>query len=283
MEAVIQREVQMLHIVQVVKWGVAETPQIFTDETKAQAAYVESADKQWEQRYYAYCEHHGLNKGAFASAQAFITSIDVSEKSTVNFWSLPFEEAGQYDAQRSARPQEETRRLALEIVAIKEGLTHLLQDVSRLAAGFPEVDAPSTDAQSNGRPAESAPPPPTAAQQQQESDPGKYTTKEWSAFVADIRRLCCGSKNESGLMPRGAWRNDVYSNATSLEYWDWVADRMEYYKKSAMAADYTVNTDPDSADYLKFANKEGDASEESYHSEWEAWCAAGLYLEGKQA
>ncbi|HJV34030.1 hypothetical protein [Geomonas sp.] len=273
----------MLHIVQVVKWGVAETPQIFTVETKAQAAYVESADKQWDQRYQAYCEHHGLKKEAFTAARAFVKSIDVSEKSTVNFWSLPFQELGQDDAQRSARAEEESRRLAVEIVAIKEGLTQLLQDVSKLADGYARHDSAPMDAQGSEQPAASTSPPPPAAQQKQESDPDKYTTKEWSVFVADIRRLCSGSKNECSLLPRGAWRNDVYSNATSLEYWDWVADRMEYYKERAKAAGYSVNTEFDSPDYLKFANKEGDASEESYPSEWEAWCAAGLYLEGQHS
>ena len=60
----------MLHIVQVVMWGVAETPQLFLDEATARTAYVECAKKHWEQRYSAYCEHHGVSSDLFASAQA---------------------------------------------------------------------------------------------------------------------------------------------------------------------------------------------------------------------
>ncbi|HJV66466.1 MAG TPA: hypothetical protein VJ550_12075 [Geomonas sp.] len=276
----------MLHIVQVVRWGVAEIPRIFSEEAKAQAAYVENVEKHWELRYAAYCEHHGLQKETFAAAQGFVTSIDVSEKSTVNLWSLPVEEAQLEASRLSGEGPEQAGQLASGMTAIKDGLARLLEDVSRLADGLagipPSPVVPVEVLQvENLRP--SPPPPAQLHQAKPEADPAKYATKQWSVFVADIRRLCCGSRNESDLLPRGAWRDDVYSNATSLEYWDWVADRIECYKERAQAAGFTVIAVPDSSDYLKFTNGKGDTSEESYHSEWEAWCAAGLYLEKSQS
>lgn len=268
----------MLYIVQVVMWGVAETPRLFTDEARARAAFVEGARKNWEQRYSAYCEHHGVGNEDFASAQAFVKALDVSEKSTINLWSFSADEAGLGET-KPAAGSEEFGLLAKEVVAVKEGLTRLLGDVSKLVDRFAAQDTAPVEAQAVEAPQEKRTPSSAAPQQKQEADPGKYATKEWSNFVAEIRGACSGSKNECALLPRGMWRHDVYGNLTALEYWDWVADRMVNYKERAQAANYTVIADPDSLGYHRFSNAEGDLSEDDYRSEWEAWCAAGLHLE----
>jgi hypothetical protein len=96
--------------------------------------------------------------------------------------------------------------------------------------------------------------------------------------VGTITRLGSGIRNEFYLLNRDDWRQDVYSNRTSLEYWDWVADRIVRHKEKAGKANYSVFEAPESGCY-RFKNREGLESEESFDSEWEAWCAAGLYQE----
>jgi hypothetical protein len=61
-------------------------------------------------------------------------------------------------------------------------------------------------------------------------------------------------------------------------FWDWVADRIVKYKERAKNAGYTVFEGPEAGGY-RFKSREGLESEESFGSEWEVWCAAGLYQE----
>ncbi len=270
----------MLHLVQVVMWGVAEAPQLFPDEAKARAAYVERARKQWAQRYAAYCEHHGVSGDSFESAQAFVGTIDASEKSTINYWAIKPEEAGPEDWQNPLRGPgvEEFQHVAKDIVIVREGLARLLEDVSRLADRCALMDVTSVEAQPVSGPERTAPPPSVAPEEKPEAAQETYATPEWKNFVGMIKRLCSGSRNDFNLLPRDDWRQDVYSNRTSLEYWDWVADRMVKYKENAQNAGYAVVEEPDAPGYYKFTNREGTPSEDCYDSEWEAWCAAGLHL-----
>ncbi len=267
----------MLHVVQAVIWGVAEKPQLFSDEAEARAAYAASAVKQWGQRYAAYCEHHGVSGDSFEAAQPFVKTIDVSEKSTINYWTFDPREAGLGGAQTGPGP-EEFRQVAAGIGAVKEGLTRLLADVAHLAESCARTDVPPVEAVGGAAPAAPSPPaaPPEAAP---EGDPATYATPEWKTFVGTIRRLCCGSRNQSDLLPRDDWRHDVYSSRTSLEYWDWVADRIAKYKEKAQDAGYAVREAPDAHGWYLFSDREGTPSEDRYDSEWDAWCAAGLHLE----
>lgn len=271
----------MLHVVQVVMWGVAETPLLFLDEEKARSAYVENTRKQWEQRYAAYCEYHGTSAGSFSSAHAFISSIDASEKSTINFWTINPEEPGiGVSVSDQCGPGAEDYRQAVEgLHAVKEGLARLLFDVSNLADRFALTEGASMKTRPTTGPKKSAPAPPTAPREEPESAPETYTTPEWKAFAGTIKRLCSGSRNEFYLLPKDDWRQDVYSNRTALEYWDWVADRIVKYKELAKSAGYSVIEDPAAPGCQRFINREGLASEECQDSEWEAWCAAGLHLE----
>ncbi len=267
----------MLHIVQVVMWGVAETPQLYLDEAKARSAYAECARKHWEQRYAAYCEHHGVSGDCFASAQAFVHTIDVSEKSTINYWTFNPEEAGLGGSKDPLCPSEPEgfRHVTKEIVAVREGLTRLLDDVSNLTDRLARMEVSPVAVQPVDAPEKTALSPSPASQ----PDPETYTTPEWKAFVGTVKRLCSGDRNEFYLLPRDDWRQDVYSNLTSLEYWDWSADKIMTYKEKAKNANYSVIEAPESPGCYTFTNREGIASEECCDSEWEAWCAAGLHLE----
>jgi hypothetical protein len=271
----------MLHVVQEVMWGVAETPQLFLDEAKAQAAFVECARKRWAQRYAAYCEHHGLSGDSFVAAQAFVNTIDVSEKSTINYWTFAPAAVGLGDA--TSPPcgpgPEEFRQIAEGLVAVRERLTQLLDDVSALTDRCARMDVSPVGAETGGGPEKPALCSPAMAEERPEAAPETYTTPEWKTFVGTIKRLCSGSSNQSDLLPRDDWRQDVYSSRTALEYWDWVADRFKKYKEMAQDANYSVSEDPAAPGYYRFTNQQGSASKDRYDSEWEAWCAAGLHLE----
>ena len=270
----------MLHIVQVVKWGVAETPQLFVDEEKARSAFVQCAREHWMERYSAYCDHHGVSSDSFASAQAFVKTLDASEKSKINLWTFNPEEIGLSSSKspmHSPAP-EAFLQVTKKIEAVKDGLAQLLNDLSCLADRFAPMDASPGEAQA-AVPEKTAPSIPAHPQEEPESDPQKYTTPEWKNFVGTITRLGSGSRNEFHLLPRDVWRQDVYSNRTALEYWDWVADSILKYKELAQNTNYSVIEDPDSSGYYRFKNEEGDESEDCCDSEWEAWCAAGLYSE----
>ncbi len=267
----------MLHVVQVVMWGVAETPQLFLDEGKARSAYVDCTRKCWPQRYAAYCEHHTAPAGSFASAQAFVQTIDVSEKSTVNYWAVAPEEGGTGAAQPGCvSGADEFRMVAAGIGTVKEGLALLMTDLAELAERCLPKELAPAEAQTGNIPGTLAPSASTTVEEETEAAPETYTTPDWKNFVAMIQSSCRCSKNQSTLLPRDDWRQDVYSHRTSLEYWDWVADRVRSYREKAQNAGYAVSEEPQSG--YRFADPEGNVSDASYDSEWDAWCAAGLSL-----
>jgi hypothetical protein len=268
----------MLYFVQTVMWGVAEKPVLFFDEEKAGVAYVEGVRRNWTQRYAAYCEHHSLPGDSFASAQAFVKTLDLSEKSTVNFWSFDREEAALAEPEHAGA--EEFRQLSEGIGAVKDGLARLLEDVAGLAERFHRPAKPQVE------PAVVETEKPAVAylgnslkEERQETTPEACAGPEWQTFVGTVKRLATGPRNDFALLTRDDWRQDVYSSRTSLEYWDWVADRIMMYKETAIAADYSITQLPDSAGCWTFGNMEGVTAEETLGSEWEAWCAAGLHAE----
>jgi hypothetical protein len=267
----------MLHIVQVVKRGVAETPRLFVDEEKARTAFVQCAREHWEERYSAYCDHHGVSSDCFSSAQAFVQTIDVSEKSEINLWTFNPEEMGLSPMHPPA--PEEFLQVTNKIEVVKDGLTRLLNDLANLTDGFARLAAPPVAAQAVDGPEKASLSLSPVRQEKPERDPEEYTTPEWKNLAGTIKRSCAGSRNEFHLLPRDDWRQDVYSDRTALEYWDWVADNILRYKQQAQKANYSVIADPNSFGCYRFKNQEGVVSADCCDSEWEAWCAAGLYSE----
>jgi hypothetical protein len=210
-----------------------------------------------------------------------VNTLDVSEKSNINLWTFNPEEIGLSYSKKPMHPpaQEDFRHVAKEIGAVKDGLTRLLNDISNLTDSFARFEVPPVEAQTVGEPERTSHSLSSVRQEKPERDPEEYTTPEWKNFVGTIKRLCAGSRNEFYLLPRDDWRQNVYSNRTSLEYWDWVADNILKYKEQAQNANYSVIEDPDSSGCYRLKNQEGVESEDSCDSEWEAWCAAGLYSE----
>ena len=291
----------MLHIVQVVLSGGAETPKVFLDEAAAHAAFVDCAKTYWEQSYAAYCERTGVDADSFSSAQAFVAAFDLADRNRIHCWSVTPADAGAgiFDtllpgAAALQERREQILRLADEVEQasgiVREGLTELLDTLAGLtgtatARDMPPVlpvsgqDAPgrlaATELPASELPATQPPqeaPQPSAEQ---------YNTKEWKDYVESIKNMCGGSRSEFHLFNRYDWRQAVYSGETTFEYWQWVAVTIDRYIERAQQAGYAVVPDPDKPENYRFRTPEGVVSDISNDTEGEAWCRAGLHLEGR--
>ena len=310
----------MLHMVQVVLSGSAETPRVFMDEAQAHAAFVAAARKYWAQSYAAYCERTGVDAERFSSAQAFVASFDLAERSRIHYWNVTPEDAGTGATQLLPgvallmERREQIQRLVQEVEQasgiVREGLTELLDIVAGCTGEEPPVTVqPSSPDDRNvpGRfasvelPAEELAPaaPATVGQEApgrlataslpaeepartvpQPSDE-QYNTKEWRNYVNSIMGMCGGSRSEYHLFNRYDWRQAVYSNETAFEYWDWVAATIDEHIEQAQKAGYAIIDDPDKPGHYRFRTPAGEVSDISTEAEGEAWCRAGLHLKGR--
>jgi len=275
----------MLHIVQTVFAGAAEAPQVFLDKAAAEVAFVEQVKACWRQSYPAYCERSDVGVDAIASAQAFLETLDLSEKSRINYWTVSPEGAGpgalqELEGVRAWRENagKSLRRLAQRSAAVRDELTGVLEELTRLLAELGEPDGPPAAVQSAGPQGEAEPAPPAAEAAGRKEDAEKYATKEWKNFVGTVMNLSGGSRNDFPPLPRSAWRQEVYSDATSLEYWDWVAVMIDTYREKAETAGYAVIEDPDAPGHYRVRSPEGTTGGTSFYSVWEAWCQAGMQL-----
>jgi len=221
----------MLHIVQVVLSGSAEIPKLFFDEAKAESAYVECAKEYWGQSYPAYCDRNGVSRDCFSSAKAFFKTFDLADKSRINYWIVKPEETGLdklnlllLGPESIKERREHILRLTKEVeqtsLAVKEGLTVLLDKIADLADNVDSLDGMFTDEQYVGRPeGDSVLPSSLLPQEEPEEIDEKYKTPEWKKYVESVKNMCGGSSGEFRLFTRHDWRQDVYSNLTSFEYW----------------------------------------------------------------
>lgn len=274
----------MLHIVQVVFAGLAEMPRIFLDQAAAESAYVEHVKKCWKQSYSAYCERNGVGTDCFASAQAFLDTLDLSEKSRINYWVVNAVDAGlekMENLERLKQRRENTENLVKRVeqrsAAFREGLTGLLDDMAQLRDNF-DLDASPAEARAAEPEGDTGLTPSMAEQDTPEESAAIYATKEWKALVGSIMNMCGGNRSEFSPLSRSDWRQAVYSDLTSLEYWNWVAEEINTYKEKAEKAKYSLVEDPDSPGHYKIRTPQGTVGEASFYSEWEAWCHAGMHL-----
>jgi hypothetical protein len=272
----------MLHIVQVVFAGMAETPKVFLEPEGAESAFVEQVKKCWKQSYSAYCDQNGVGMDSFASAKAFLETLDLSEKNRINCWVVNPEDAGldrtkqlKWIEQRRDTIDNLVKRVERSSAAVREGLTGLQDDLAQLRDCFDDIEGLPAEVEPAGPKGDAALSPPVP---EQEEPAETYATKEWKIYAGTIMNMYGGSRSEFPLLSRYDWRQDVYSNATSLEYWDWVAAIIKKYREKAEKADYTVIKDADSPGHYKISTPQGAVEETSYYSEWEAWCHAGMDL-----
>jgi hypothetical protein len=290
---------KMLHIVQVVLPGGAEAPKVFVEEAAAHAAFVACAKTYWEQSYAVYCERNGVDADCFSSAQAFVAAFDLADRSRIHYWSVTPEDAGAGSvdavlpgAAALQERREQILRLADEVEQasgiIREGLTELLDTLAGLtgtatAGDIPRVQPASGQDASGRLAATELPASELPATQQEAPQPSaeQYDTKEWKDYVESIKNMCGGSRSEFHLFNRYDWRQAVYNNKTSFEYWQWVAVTIDEYIERAQQAGYAVVPDPDKPGHYRFRTPDGVVSDISNDTEGEAWCRAGLHLEGR--
>lgn len=276
----------MLHIVQIVFAGAAERPQVFLDQGEAEAAFVEHIQKTWKQSYPAYCERSGVDPDAFATARAFLDTLDLSEIGRVNYWIVDPPDSGLdtvQDLEALKQQQEKIGRLVKQVeqraARVGDELNGLLDDIAQLSRSHEEVEPAPAEAQPVATEVAVAEPSPEPVKTvEREEDAEKYASKEWQSFVSIIMNLCGGSRSDFPLLPRNDWRQDVYNDATHLEYWEWLAVKIDRYREEAQKAGYVVVADPDTAGHFKFRTPAGDLDETSFSVELEAWCDAGMHL-----
>jgi len=280
----------MLHIVQVVFAGMAETPQVFPDQAGAESAFVDHVKNFWKQSYSEYCDRNGVGMECFASAKAFLETLDRSEKSQLNYWVVNQEDAGlgrtkhlEWMRQQQENVAPMVKQVEQRSAVVRKELAGMLDDLAHLTGYFADKDSPPAGIQAVRPESATAPSPPQAEPEEpeeaaEEESAEKYTTKEWKAFVGSVMNVCGGGRSESALFTRHDWRQDVYSNLTSLEYWDWVAAKINKYKGKAEKAGYAVIKDPDSPGDYQIKTPEGTVDKTSFFSEWDAWCHAAVNL-----
>ena len=282
----------MLHIVQVVLSGVAEIPKLFFDEATAESAYVDCVKEYWAQSYPAYCDRNGISRDCFSSATAFFKTFDLVDKSKINYWIVTPEESGLdtlnpllLDPESLRERREHILRKTEEVkqasLAVREGLTELLDNIADLTAAVTGLDVLPTDDQHVDRPeGESGLPSSLLPHEEPEEIAEKYKTPEWGKYVESIKNMCGGSWSEFRLFSRHDWRQDVYGNSTAFEYWEWVAAKIDTCIGKAEHAGYSVIEDPDQPGHYMFKTPDGIVSEISCTTEEEAWCHAARHSDG---
>jgi len=282
----------MLHIVQVVLPGSVETPQVFLDKAKAEAAFVACVNKYWKQSYAAYCAAENAAADSFAAAQAFVATFDLAERSRVHCWSVTPEDAGPEDLERLLPGvaalqdrRDQVQRLAAEVEqasgVVSKGLTELLETIGGLTeTGEPahRTPPPSPNRSQPGRLKSSAV---STAPSTTQHASTTFASDERQAYIGSIMHLSGGSRSEYKLLTRADWRQAVYSDETSKEYWGWVADQLDDHIEKAQQAGYSVIDDPENPGCYWFQTPEGVISDVSSKAAGEAWCRAGLHLEGR--
>ena len=279
----------MVHIVQAVLSGRAEIPKLFIDEALAEAAYVDYANEYWAQSYPAFCEKSGISRDCYSSASAFIRSFDVVDKNTINYWSVKPEAPGfgnmdyrtglELDKERLECFRRLTQDVEQASCAVKEGLTEITQRMEGLADALNNVDALFTSERHAVSPGgDSSAPLVSVTPGEHEEDNEKYTTPVWVNYVMSLKNACGGSWSEFRLFTRHDWRQAVYSNATSFEYWEWAAAKIDTCMRKAEKAGYTVIGDSERPGEYTFKTPDLVESEVFFSKE-EAWCHAAQHAD----
>lgn len=279
----------MVHIVQVLLSGCADTPRVFFEEAAARTAFVAAAKKYWAQSYSAFCERSGQDSDAFASARAFVDGFDLAERSRIHYWAIEAEDAPAGELpeltlleQGGERLAQLTAALEQASAAVREEVTQMLGCISGVTGGVgtesprPAVAADTPRPLAGGEtPAE----PVRAAAVQPAAE--TFTSKEWRDYVETIKNMCGGNRSEYHLFSRQDWRQAVYSNETAFEYWEWVAATIDDHIERAQQAGYGVEPAADIPGHYRFRTPDGAVSDSLSNAEGEAWCRAGLHLDGR--
>lgn len=281
----------MLHIIQVVVSGFAEIPKLFIDETKAESAYIEGAKTYWPQLYSVYCDQNGVSQDSISSAKSFSKSFNISDKTKINHWVVKPEDVGldklnllllgeESIQKRRKQIQSLAEDTELKTISIQKEVSEMFKIVADLIENVNSFDMLPTGDQSVCNPESEVRFDSSVVPQEEPAIIDvKYSTPEWQQFVGSVKNLCGGSWSEFSLFTRHDWRQDVYGNLTSFEYWEWAATKIDDCVGKAINAGYTVE-DADQQGKYMYTTPDGVGSENSYTSELEAWCHASFHLDG---
>jgi len=281
----------VLYLVQIIESGTAAPPRVFADQTCARKTFTALVRKHCAAEFAKYCAGQEADPESFATAKAFADSRGGEDVCChCHYWELDLE-ADRVAAEQlplaiqsrepvlkaAAETQQQVLGVQTELRGLAEKLTGMSQELLRLqnllgddgqgagsdeASGAPEVPQPAPDALDE-----------------------KYRTAEWQDFVQSLIRMCGGNWGEFPLLSRPDWRHAVYSNHTTLQYWEWVAITIDQSIERARTNGYTVEEDGEKSGHFAYLTPAGERSSTLFELEDLAWCAAGLHAaqEGEQA
>ena len=263
----------MLYLVQIITSGGEMPPRIFVNRTRAQLAFVDLVRE--------HCADQGADPQDFAAAKALADSVEEGSPRCC-YWELELEEADSTVVQKSLAGQEretilqaasDTQQKALGVQTELRGLTEKLTGLSQELIRFQNLlGEEGEDVAAVAAPPAEAPP-----EKEPEVLDEKYQTAEWQGFVQSLSKMCGGNWGEFPLISRQDWRQAVYSDQTSLPYWEWTAIVIDQAIERARAGGYAVEEDAKEKGQFAYLTPTGERSEKLYEQEDLAWCAAGLH------
>ncbi len=271
----------MLYIVQLIISGTVAPPRVLADQTCAQAAFIALVREHRAADFAEYCASDEADPESFTTAKAF-ADTRVGEDIRFCYWELALEAGGVTAKQVQLPPQSrepilkaaaETQQHVLgvqtELRSLTDKLTGMSQELIRLQnlLGDDEEVAGSNEASGAPELSKSVP----------EALDEKYQTAEWQGFVQSLIQMCGGDRGEFPLLSRQDWREAVYGNDTTLQYWEWVAITIDQSIERARTHGYAIEEDGEQSGHFAFLTPTGERSSTLYEMEDLAWCAAGLH------
>jgi hypothetical protein len=275
----------VLYIVQIIVSGTVEPPRVFADQSCAQTAFIALVREYCATAFAEYCAVNEADPESFTTAKAFADTRD-KEDICFRYWELAPEAEG--DVARQVQLPKQSRETVLkaatetqqqvlgvqtELRGLAEKLTGMSQELIRLQSLLGD-EGKEADSDGTSDAPESSKTAPEALDE-------KYQTAEWQDFVQSLIRMCGGNWGEFPLLSRQDWRQAVYSNHTTLQYWEWVAITIDQSIERARTSGYAVEEDSEQSGHFAYLTPTGERSSTLYEMEDLAWCAAGLHAAQK--
>lgn len=270
----------MIYIVQIMVPGTVAPPRVFADPSIAQKAFLDLVRDHRKTEFAKYCAINEADPESFASAKAF--ADNGGGDACFCYWEQDLETDGIVSKHTSfplhsrapfLKAASETQQHVLGVQTELRGLTEKLTDMSQELIRLQTLLGKEGDGES---PSEASAAPELSKPEPDALDE-KYQTTEWQEFVQSLIQMCGGNWAEFPLLSRQDWRQAVYGNHTTLQYWEWVAITIDQSIARAQANGYTIEEDGEQSGHFAYLTPAGERSSTLYEMEDLAWCAAGLH------
>ena len=271
----------MFYIVQMIVSGTVVPPRVFADQTSAQKAFVALVGEYRAADFAEYCAINEADPESFATAKAFSGTGGV-EDACFCYWELVPEasggaanhvklplQSGETVLKAVSETQQQVLGVQTGLRSLAEKLTGMSQELIRLQNLFGD-DGEGTGSDETSDAAELSKPAPDALDE-------KYQTADWQDFVQSLIQMCGGNRGEFPLLSRQDWREAIYGNHTTLQYWEWVAITIDQSIERAKTNGYAIEEDGEQSGHFTYLTPTGERSSTLYKMEDLAWCAAGLH------